>query len=375
MRLATLLCSGVLAAACTVFSHPSMSAELSPKAPTAERDGSHDFDFNFGSWKTHIKRRVHPLADSNEFIELNGTVDIRKVWGGRALLEEIETDGPKGHWEGLSLFLYNPNSHQWSQTFVNSQAGVFGGGLIGSFKDGRGELFQADTLDGRSILVRGVWSNIAPTSHRYEESYTQDGGKTWEVQLTADKTKIDPTDMPVVKDSERSHEYDFDLGTWQTHTSRLLHPLSGRQEWADIDGATVVTPVWGGRANLAEYKASGPSGTIELLALRIYNPKTREWSINFATPGRGELTSTPGIGRFKDGRVDYYDQEKYDGKTILLRFSMWGITADAAQSEQAFSVDGGRTWEVNWVNKYTRSKTQSPAQVSNAERSMRPNSG
>jgi len=297
------------------------------------------------------------LSGSNEFIELNGTVSIRKVWGGLAHLEEIEADGPNGHWQGLSLFLYNPTAHQWSQTFVNSKSGVFSGGLIGSFNDGRGELFQQDTLDGRSILVRGVWSNITPTSHRYEESYSADGGKTWEVQLTADKTKADPADAPVVKNTDGSHEFDFDLGTWHTHTSRMPHPLSGSHEWVDIDGTTQVTPIWGGRGNLAEYKAAGPSGTIQLLALRLYNPQTHEWSINFATPKGGELSSTPGIGEFKNGRVEFYDQERFNDKAILLRFSLWGITPDTAQSEQAFSTDGGKTWETNWINKYTRDKS------------------
>lgn len=355
MKLMNLIGSAVIGILGAASLHPTMAADA-PSA-TSERDGQHDFDFNSGVWKTHIKRRVHPLSGSNEFIELNGTVNNHKVWGGRANLEEIETDGPNGHWEGLSLFLYNPNSHQWSQTFVNSKSGMFSGGLIGSFKDGRGELFQADTLDGRSILVRGVWSDFTPTSHRYEESYSADGGKTWEVQLTANKTKAEPADAPLVKNTDGSHEYDFDLGTWHTHTTRMLHPLSGKQEWTELDGTTVVTPVWGGRANLAEYKAVGPNGPIELLALRIYNPKTHEWSINFATPGRGELSNTPGIGAFNNGRVEFYDQERYNDKAILLRFSMWGITPDTAQSEQAFSTDGGKTWETNWINKYTRSES------------------
>ncbi|MGI8772056.1 MAG: hypothetical protein ACR2JE_11535, partial [Acidobacteriaceae bacterium] len=93
---------------------------------------------------------------------------MRKIWGGRAQLEEIEADGPNGHWEGLTLFLYNPQSHQWSQSFIDSKAGVLSAPLVGSFKDGRGELFCQDTFNGRSILVRGVWSDITPDSHRYE---------------------------------------------------------------------------------------------------------------------------------------------------------------------------------------------------------------
>jgi hypothetical protein len=94
-------------------------------------------------------------------------------------LEEIETDGPNGHWEGMTLFLYNPTAHQWSQSFVNSQRGVLGQPLIGSFRNGRGELYASDTFNDRSILVRGVWSDITPNSHHYEESYSNDGGRTW----------------------------------------------------------------------------------------------------------------------------------------------------------------------------------------------------
>jgi hypothetical protein len=152
---------------------------------------------------------------------------------------------------------------------------------------------------------------------------------------------------------DASHDFDFDFGTWKTHSSRLLHPLTGSTEWKDMDGITVVSKVWDGRANLAEYKADGPAGHIELLALRIYDPVHAQWSIDFATPGVGML-GIPAVGELRNGRIEFQDQELLHGKPILVRFSIWGITPDTAQSEQAFSADGGRTWEVNWVNKYTR---------------------
>jgi hypothetical protein len=170
----------------------SAAGESARAQDQAVRDGAHDFDFNFGVWKTHIKRLLHPLSGSTESIELNGTVTVRKVWDGRAQLEEIEVDGPKGHWEGLTLFLYNPASHQWSQTFINSAMGTISGSLVGEFKDGRGELYSQDTLGGRSILVRGVWSDITPTSHHYEESYSDDGGKTWEAVFAANLSREQP---------------------------------------------------------------------------------------------------------------------------------------------------------------------------------------
>jgi len=151
-----------------------------------------------------------------------------------------------------------------------------------------------------------------------------------------------------------SHDFDFDFGTWKTHSSRLLHPLTGSQDWVQMDGVTVVTKVWNGRANLAEYRAAGPAGVVELLALRVYNPNSHQWSINFATPNVGTLGAVPGVGEFRDGRVDFYDQEAINGRAVLVRFSIWDVTAEEARSEQAFSGDGGKTWEVNWITRYTR---------------------
>jgi hypothetical protein len=153
--------------------------------------------------------------------------------------------------------------------------------------------------------------------------------------------------------NDGQHDFDFDLGTWKTHSSRLLHPLTGSTTWVDMDGYSVVRKVWGGRANLAEYKADGPAGHVELLSLRWFNPATHEWNLDFATPNVGTL-GIPGVGAFRNGRGDFYDYEVVNGRSVLVRFSIWRIGSDAAQSEQAFSDDGGKTWEVNWINRYTR---------------------
>jgi len=183
--------TGVLVglAAWTLLALPA-GAAADPAA--AVRDGQHDFDFNFGVWKTHIRRVLNPLSGSTDSVELNGTVTVRKVWDGRAQLEEIEADGPKGHWEGTTLFLYNPQAHQWSQTFADSETGVLTSPLIGSFKDGRGELLNQDTDNGRSILVKGVWSDITPDAHHFEELYSDDGGKTWAPAFIASLTRLKP---------------------------------------------------------------------------------------------------------------------------------------------------------------------------------------
>ena len=150
-----------------------------------------------------------------------------------------------------------------------------------------------------------------------------------------------------------AHDFDFDMGRWHTQSHRLMHPLSGASDWVDLEGETNVTPIWGGKGNLAEYKAQGPNGPLELIAIRLFNPKTQQWAINFATPGVGML-GIPGVGDAQDGRMTFYDQEDFNGRQIWVRFRIWPIDQDHAESEQAFSADGGKSWEVNWINRYTR---------------------
>ena len=156
----------------------------------ATRDGEHDFDFEIGTWKTHVKRLLHPLSGTNEWTEYDGISVVHKVWDGRANLLELTMDGPKGHFQGLSLRLYNPQSHQWSLNFSNAAAGTMSTPTIGEFKDGRGEFFDQETLDGRAILVRFVISAITPDSARFEQSFSADGGKTWEVNWIATDTRV-----------------------------------------------------------------------------------------------------------------------------------------------------------------------------------------
>lgn len=157
-----------------------------------QRDGQHDFDWEIGTWKTHLKRRVHPLTGSNEWVEYEGTTVVRKVWEGRANLVELEVEGPTGRIEGLSLRLYNPESRQWSLNFANSSGGTLFVPTIGEFKQGRGEFYNQETLNGRAILVRFVISDVTPDSARFEQSFSDDGGKTWEANWIAEDVRIEP---------------------------------------------------------------------------------------------------------------------------------------------------------------------------------------
>ena len=171
---------------CLVCVQPWAIAAQQPPA----RDGQHDFDFEIGTWKTQLKRLVKPLTGSTTWVEYEGITKVTKVLDGRANLVELKAKGSAGTFEGLSLRLYNPQSRQWSLNFANVNSGVLAVPAIGEFKNGRGEFYNQDTLNGRSILVRFVISDITPNSCRFEQSFSDDGGKTWEVNWIAIDTRI-----------------------------------------------------------------------------------------------------------------------------------------------------------------------------------------
>lgn len=173
------------------------AAQQSPGGPNAsqqaERDGQQDFDFEIGTWKTHLKvnsRLAHPFTGPDSWSDYEGTSVVRKIWNGRANMVELEVDGPKGHVEALSLRLYNPQSHQWSLNSANGRVGTISVPTVGEFKNGHGEFYDQETINGRVLLVRNVWSDITPNSCHFEQSFSDDGGKTWEVNWIADDTRV-----------------------------------------------------------------------------------------------------------------------------------------------------------------------------------------
>jgi hypothetical protein len=187
-----LLCSLVVASeAFQAFAQSkSEASRTNLQQKLKERDGQHDFDFHIGVWKTHLSRRLRPLTGSTTWVEYEGTTVVRKVWNGRANLVELQVDGAAGHIEALSLRLYNPESRQWSLNFSNSAGGTLSPPTIGEFKNGRGEFFNQETLNGRAIFVRFVISDITPNSVRFEQAFSDDGGKTWEVNWIATDTRV-----------------------------------------------------------------------------------------------------------------------------------------------------------------------------------------
>jgi hypothetical protein len=191
LRTVLLLCLAITTQAPHAFAQPNSDlSKTDIQQAATKQDGQHDFDFEIGTWKTKLKRLLRPLTGSTTWVEYEGTSVVRKVLNGRANLVELVADGPAGHFEGLSLRLYNPQARQWSLNFSNVNSGTLATPAIGEFKNGRGEFFNQDTLNGRTIYVRFVISDITPNSCRFEQAFSDDGGKTWEVNWIAIDTRV-----------------------------------------------------------------------------------------------------------------------------------------------------------------------------------------
>ena len=354
---------------------PALAAQADPNSPkTAQsraqpHDGQHDFDFEAGSWKIHLKKLLHPLSGSQEWVEFDGTTFTQPVWDGRAWIEQFETNGAIGHIEGLTLRLYNPQSHQWRLYWATSKSGILEQPAIGGFKDGRGEFIDQEPFNGRAILVRMVWSQITPNSAHSEQSFSDDGGKTWEVNWITDQTRVSDQaeKLPTASDAtprtaaaaQHDGQHDFDplIGNWKFHLKRIDY-RSGSHEWVQWEGTDACQKLWDGRANLDTVELNAPTGHIEGLTLRLYNPQSHQWRLYWANSKVGVL-DPPQIGEFKNGLGEFYAQDTINGKTILIRFQWTRLDSASPHFEQAFSDDGGKTWEVNWITNQTKVTNES----------------
>ncbi|MBV9269244.1 MAG: hypothetical protein JO061_23950, partial [Acidobacteriaceae bacterium] len=271
----------------------------------------------------------------------------------------------------LTLRLYDREARQWRLYWANSRIGRLDPPQVGDFRDGRGDFYTTDTINGKIVLIRYDWTRMNSGAPHFEQAFSPDGGKTWEVNWITDQTRTGeaiwgqpqpgrsstppsgsvPASQSTARDAQ--HDFDFDFGAWKILIRRRLHPLTGSDEWTTMEGTTVTNKIWNGRANLATVEADGPTGHLELLALRLYDPQAHQWSISFANSDSSVL-SVPAVGTFTNGRGEFYDSEIYRGRNILVRFSIWPVSPKEVHAEQAFSTDGGQTWETNLINTYSR---------------------
>jgi hypothetical protein len=149
------------------------------------------------------------------------------------------------------------------------------------------------------------------------------------------------------------NNFDWLHGTWQTTQRKLVKPLSGSDEWETTGGTLVCHNLFDGAANVDEVDL--PGFGFRGISLRLLDPTTQEWSIYWVNSRNGKLALPPTVGRFDEHGVgEFYNDEDYEGQPIRVRYRWSNITETTARWEQAFSTDGGETWETNWESDFQR---------------------
>ena len=153
-----------------------------------------------------------------------------------------------------------------------------------------------------------------------------------------------------------SRDFDFLLGSWKVLNRRLLERLKGSTECEEFPSTCHVRPILGGLGNMDEFTLERESGRVLAITVRLYDPISGEWSIYWAaSPGPGRF-DVPMVGRFVGTRGEFYSQEVFQDRHIFSRF-LWTVQGpDACRWEQAYSTDGGRSWETNWTMEFTRTE-------------------
>ena len=154
-------------------------------------------------------------------------------------------------------------------------------------------------------------------------------------------------------ENDGRNDFDFLIGSWKVHHRRLVERLKESVDWEEFEGDTVDRKILDGLGNMDENILHRNTGPLHAISLRLFDPGSREWSIFWSTNLTGTM-DVPMIGGFKGGRGEFYSQEVFDGQHIYNRFIWSKITANACQWEQAFSTDGGKTWETNWIMEFER---------------------
>ena len=155
-------------------------------------------------------------------------------------------------------------------------------------------------------------------------------------------------------DIDGAHDFDFFMGSWRVHHRRLKERLANNHEWVEFKGTGIAQKILGGFGNIDNNLLDLPNGAYRAVTLRAYDPEKKQWSIWWLDSRNPSHLDPPVVGRFENGVGTFYADDTFKGKPIRVRFLWTQVMSNKPHWEQAFSVDGGKTWETNWTMNFTR---------------------
>ena len=309
-----------------------------------------DWRWLVGNWDVWHERLRDRLAGSNTWDKFAGKSNCWLTLGGLGTIDDNLLHLPSGAYRAVGVRAFDPATRQWAIWWLDGRmAGQLDPPVRGGFNGTEGEFQGPDVYKGRPVTVRFRWHETNSKRPWWDQAYTTDAGKSWEINWRNyfTRTQAEPTPIPLEageKPAAEAADWAFLAGEWRVHNRRRKADGS----WEEFDSTLSNRPVMGGLGNVGDNVFHAPSGTYRGVSVRAFDAEKKEWR-SWWLDGRRPRDIAPSLsGRFADGVGTLVGEDVVDGQKVQVRSRWSGITRSAARWEQAFSRDG-RNWDTNWT--------------------------
>ena len=328
-----------------------------PHITRAEIGHEHAWDWLTGNWDVWHRRLKDRLVGSNEWEEFGGKSALWLALGGLGTIDDNIMDLPGGTYRGLTVRAFDPTTQNWSIWWVDGRNPThIDPPVIGRFAGNQGTFVGRDTFKGIPILMRFRWNDTDSPRPWWEQAFSTDEGKSWEVNWRNYFTRTSPeaSTLPLAQDAPG--DWGFLTGHWKVRHRRLRKRLVGSNDWQQFEGTCVNWPVLGGHANVDDNVMNIPGGRVRGVGLCTFDPASREWLSWWLDDRKPNDFGTPLRGRFENKIATFIGEEQSDGRTVKTRVQWFTDNPHAPRWEQSSSADGGQTWERNWISEFERAR-------------------
>jgi len=314
----------------------------------------HDWDWLVGNWDVKHSRLKERLVGDTHWEEFRGRSALWTVLGGQGNIDDNWLDLPGGAYYGMTLRAFDPAEGKWLIWWLDGRTPTsIDPPVRGAFDKNDGVFFGRDTFKGRPIIMRFHWRDIHSSRPWWEQAFSADEGKTWEINWRNWFTRTQAIPVPQPKRTDAPRDFDFLVGSWKVRHRRLRPGSPGAGTWDEFDGTLVNWPVLGGHGNVGDNMMNLPGNPIRGIGLRAFDPATKQWLVWWLNGRRPTELGPPIRGGFIDGVGTFIGDDEVDGRKIKTRAVWSNITPRSARWEQASSEDG-KTWQVNWISEFER---------------------
>lgn len=330
-------------------------AALLPGGSLAQVAHADDWRWLLGTWDVRHRRLRKRLAASTDWDEFAGKSALWLTMDGLGTIDDNLLELPGGTYRGLGVRAFDAAAATWSIWWLDGRSAArLDAPVRGRFSGDAGVFVGDDFFEGRPVMVRFRWHDIRGARPHWDQALSTDRGASWEINWRNCFARTAATPAPLSRLADAPRDFDFLVGRWDVAHRKLRRRLAGSDQWDAFGGTLVNWPALGGHGNVGDNVFDAPGGAYRGVGIRSYDAAAGQWS-SWWLDGRSAAMIAPAVqGRFANGVGTFVGDDSFEGRPIRTRVTWSRITPRSARWEQAFSADGGASWETNWISDFAR---------------------